>query len=280
MILKERGVAYVMAVDEGSPAERAGIEVSQVVSKLQGRSTRGMPRWRIQQLLGSPVGTRLELELLDSGDRYSAGFEVVEFAAPRPHIRTVRDVPVLRIPAFSEQTPADVDRLLLEAGEKSLIVDLRGVAGGDPEAAYGVAERFAAGELGTLAGRHGALRHFAGPVPPIWSGPLAVLVSRGTQGAAEVLATVLRQACGARLVGERTFGHAGKTESIGLSSGALLELTGAFYTGPDAKPLNGSLEPDLWIRPGSTLTAGEETDQPERDEALEQAIDLLLQADG
>lgn len=280
LILKERGVAYVVAVDEGSPAERAGIESGQIVEKLQGRGTRAMPIWRIRQLLGAPAGTAIEMELLGgSAEEYIVGFELAEFEEPRPHLKTSRGLPILRIPGFSARTPADVDELLLGREEGSLIIDLRGVAGGDPEAAYGVAERFAAGDLGTLAGRHGAIRRFAGPVPPIWSGRLALLVNRGTQGAAEVLATVLRQACGARLVGERTFGFAGKTESIGLSSGARLELTGAFYSGPDAEPLHKSLEPDLSIRPRSALAAGEETDQSESDEALEQAIDLLLQDD-
>lgn len=279
LILKERGVAYVAAVDDGSPAERAGLERGQIVEQLQGHRARGMPLWRIHQLLGAPAGTTLRLELVGpSGEKHSSVFELTEFDRPRPHIRTIRAVPILRIPGFSGRTPADVDELLLDQEEERLIVDLRGVAGGDPEAAYGVAERFADGNLGALASRDGPIRSFEGPVPPIWSGTLAVLVDRGTQGAAEVLATVLRQACGARLVGDRTFGHAGRMESIGLSSGARLELTGSFYAGPDAEPLNSALEPDLWIRPGSEPEAGDEEDWPERDEILDQTIKLLLQS--
>lgn len=278
LILKERGVAYVVAVDDGSPAERAGIERGQIVVKLQGDRAREMPVWRIRQLMGAPAGTTLRLELIGrNGDKHGAAFELAELDRPRPHLRRVRQVPILRIPGFSEQTPAQVDELLLDREEGRLIVDLRGVAGGDPVAAYGVAERFADGHLGSLAGRGGPLRSFEGPVPPIWTGALAVLVDRGTQGAAEVLATVLRQTCGARLVGERTFGHAGRTESIDLPSGARLELTGSFYAGPDAEPLSGGLEPDLWIRPGPEPAAGDPADRPERDEILDQAIDLLLE---
>ena len=74
-----------------------------------------------------------------------------------------------------------------------------------------------------------------------------ILVDRGTLGAAEVFATVLRQKQKAELVGERTFGHAGRQGTAELSSGGRLLFTEAFYTGPDKKPLNEALKPDLLV---------------------------------
>jgi carboxyl-terminal processing protease len=156
---------------------------------------------------------------------------------------------VLRIARFDGETAAAVAAELkgLTPGGGKLLLDLRGTGGGDAEAAYRVAELLVAGELGTLKSRAEVRTRFAAAGAPAWKGRLAVLIDRGTLGAAEVLAAVLDQGAQATLVGEASFGHAGRTAQIELSSGAVLELTDAFYTGPDGELLDGSLEPDLVV---------------------------------
>ena len=44
LVLKERGVAYAVAVEEGSPAAEAEIEGGHVLSSIQGRRTRPVPK--------------------------------------------------------------------------------------------------------------------------------------------------------------------------------------------------------------------------------------------
>jgi len=151
---------------------------------------------------------------------------------------------VMHFGRFDETTAERVGELLAEAGGTGydrLLVDLRNVAGGDPAAAYAVAGLLAGGELGQLKKRGETLQTYTGAEQPAWDGRLVVMVNRGTLGAAEVLATVLRQKADAELVGEDTFGFAGRHE---LSNGGRLLYTSAFYTGPDGALLNESLEPD------------------------------------
>ncbi len=121
---------------------------------------------------------------------------------------------MLRIPAFHPGTPNDVKKSLetvhapgellpgIEAHDK-LVIDLRGTAGGDEKAAYGVAGLFASGKLGALSRRGAELEAFSAGKNEKFSGRLMVLTDRGTQGAAEVFATILHQRAGAKLVGER-----------------------------------------------------------------------------
>ncbi|HEV2844241.1 MAG TPA: S41 family peptidase [Thermoanaerobaculia bacterium] len=101
--------------------------------------------------------------------------------------------------------------------------------------------------MGALKRRAEELQSFRSEDRPAWQGKMVVLVDRGTLGAAEVFATVLRQKEVAELVGERTFGHAGRQGSAELSTGGRLLFTEAFYTGPDKKPLNEGLKPDLLV---------------------------------
>ena len=56
-----------------------------------------------------------------------------------------------------------------------------------------------------------------------------------------------------------------------LSNGGRLQVTDAFYTGPDREPINTSLVPDLGVRPNP-----DEAD-PAIDEVLERGLKLLLE---
>lgn len=157
---------------------------------------------------------------------------------------------VLRIPSFSAETANQVRSELGPrgaAGNGKLVIDLRGVSSGDPEQAYEVAKLFVSGDLGAMLRRKQEIRRFASTDSPLWQGRLVVLVDRGTAGPAEVFASVLRQRVNAELVGERTLGYAGHQATADLSTGSRLFFTDAFYTGPDKKPINESLKPDLLV---------------------------------
>jgi len=287
-LLRERGVAFVVAVDPGSPAAEAGVEVSDLVAKVQGRSTRTMPLWEIQeQLVGAP-GTRIELELIRVGETHKVAFELKPFEPPPVSFEDATGpaaagpadpagpVGVLRISRFEPSTAAAVRQVVAGAardGRDRLVIDLRGVAGGDSAAAFAVAELFARGELGRLERKGERLESFSGDAEPIWQGHLVVLVSRGTLGAAEVLATVLRQKAGAELVGERTFGWAGRQDSADLTSGGRLFFTDAFYTGPDGAPLADGLEPDL--RVDASLRRFGDREEPVGDLILDQGLERV-----
>lgn len=279
-LLKERGIAFVAAVDPGSPAEKAEIEVSDIVSEINGRSTRLMPVWEIQEILGGEPGSKVELELLRMGERTTASFELAPFEPPTAGFDTVEGAGRIRVGSFQPENVARVRGALEEVfqkGERRLLIDLRGVAAGDARAAYEIAGLFVGGELGTLERRGEILETFTSEAQPVWQGKLVVLVNRGTLGPAEILATVLRQKAEAELVGERTFGWAGRQDIAKLASGGRLVFTEAFYTGPDREALRESLEPDVRVS-GVTRTF-EEKDLPLSELILKRGVQQLLGED-
>lgn len=249
-LLKERGVAFVVAVEKGSPADQAGVKPGDIVAKVNDRSTRLMPLWEIQELLAEKPGTRIAMELIRVGEPQQLTFELKAFDPPPVSLEEVEGVPMLRIPTFDDKTAEAVRAALTKTPGQvrdKLLIDLRGVSSGQSEAAYAAARLFTSGDLGALKKRSEELQSFRADDKPVWQGKTVILVDRGTLGAAEVFATVLRQKEKAELVGERTFGHAGRQGSAELSSGGRLLFTEAFYTGPDKKPLNEALKPDLLV---------------------------------
>ncbi|MCP4658389.1 MAG: hypothetical protein GY856_23490 [bacterium] len=286
LVLKERGVTFAVAVEEGSPAAEAGIERGDILSRIQGKPTRRMPLFEIQAILAGPPETVIKIETLRIGRQQERELVLADYPRPGVELEEKKGVAVLRLAAFHAGTPKDIEVSLtaLSTGtpelpgltvKDKLLIDLRGVAGGDEGVAYWVAGLFATGELGALAARQKVVEVFQGSDEPRWQGRVAVLIDRGTQGPSEILATVLQQTIDATLVGDRSFGYAGRQSLVKLSDGGLMQITDAFYTGPDRQPINGRLEPDLRVR--EDFLGFEEEDQPPEDTILERGLDALLE---
>ena len=248
LVLREHGWIYVVGVAPGSPADKAGFERGDLVSKIDGQPTRELQVWQIEQVFASHRGTTVPVSIVRQGDGKQLQLAVEADATLAVASTTrVREIPVLRIARFTKSTTGAVEaelQKLASAKVDKLAIDLRGVAGGDPQLSYQVADLLVSGEMGTLKARDEVRQRFVADGEPVWKGRIVVLTDRGTLGAAEVPARVLDEAAGATLVGEATFGHAGHQGQVELASGALVELTDAFYTGPKGEPVAESIEPD------------------------------------
>ena len=249
VILKDRGVAWIVAIDEGGPADRAGLRRGDIVSELGDLSTRSMPSWRLHQILSQAEGTAVKVSVVRSSD--DVDFELTldeQRPASTLGLEDRDGYAYIRLADFDATSVDAVRGLLPQVGERTLILDVRGSAGGDEEAAYGVASLFAAGKLGDLKARDEVLRSFSNDVTASHEGSVVLLQDRGTQGAAEVLAAVLAPREQVKVLGERSFGHAGQLGQERLSGGGLLEFTVAFYTGPDGEPITEGRVPDHVVR--------------------------------
>jgi carboxyl-terminal processing protease len=277
-IAKERGVAFVVAVQEGGPAATIGLHQGDIVSRIDGQSTRELPLWKLEERLTAPAGTKVELEVLRAGETQDLVLELAEFEPPVAYLDVAEGVPLLRIAGFTEEAPKRVRELLSGVAGSELLIDLRSVAFGEVEEAYEVAKLFADGELGFLVKRDQKLESYSNGATRSWRGEVAVLVDRGTQGAAEVFAQVLRQRADAKLVGQPTFGFAGRTKIIELDAGGSLVLTEAFFTGPDGEPVDEGVEPDVAV--GDRARSFKELEESIEDLILKRALDVLRDGEG
>ncbi len=276
VILKDRGVVYVAGVEDGSSGVAADLQSGDILSRVGGRPTRQMPVWEINRELLPVDGRELELEVVRRGETKTLKLKLAPSEPPAPTLSAAQGLPLLRIPRIDVAAVETVRALLARAtaeGSTKLIVDLRGLLGGDPDAAYALAGLLAEGELGTLREKEKVARSFSASGTVGFRGQLVVLVDGSTTGAAEILAAVLQQKSGAKLVGVPTFGWAGERSRIDLENGARLYLTTAFFAGPDGKPLSQGLTPDLLVDDLSRHF--EERDKPLSELILERAIRFL-----
>jgi len=279
-LVKERGFALVVGAGEESPAAKAGLEVGDLVSKVDGRPTRVVPLWELVEVFAGAPGAKVEVEVIHRAEPKTVTLTLADWQAPAPHVEELRGGAVLlRLADLGPTTAAATQTVLRGLQErKKLMLDLRDTSGADPAVGYAVAELFVHGDLGALLRRGEAISTFTSTREPAWKGDLVVLVDRGTLGAGEVLATILRQSAGAKLVGEdATFGYAGRSAVIDVREGGKLQLTDAFYSGPDKKPLREGLTPDLEI--DERIRTFAEKDVPVRQLVRERGLRLLLGED-
>ena len=275
-LLKDRGVAYVAGVEAGSAAAAAGIENGDILSRIAGRTTRQMPIWEIQRALVPADGRKIALEVVRRGETKAIELPLTESTPPAPTLAPEQGFPMLRMVRLDGEAVETVRHLLEQATAASsakLLVDLRGVAGGDPAAAFAIGGLFAQGELGSLREKESVLRSFSSATAPVYRGEIVVLVDGYTAGAAEILAAVLQQKAAAKLAGVPTFGWAGERSKVPLDGGARLVLTTAFFAGPDGKALSQHLAPDLLV--DDLGRRFEDRDRPLSDLILERAIRFL-----
>ncbi|QQR75700.1 MAG: PDZ domain-containing protein [Holophagales bacterium] len=273
-LARERGMVFVATVDEGGPAAKSGVAVGDILAKLDGASSRQMPFWEIEARFAAAEGTHVDSEWIRRGEMKKVDLVLASFAAAAPSLSESRGVPVLHLPQLTSATVAQVRELLAAQHPTRLVFDLRGTTGSDPRAAFDLGALFADGELGQLKVRDKSVETFTDTTPNLFAGEMVALVDRSTVGPAEVLAALLQQRAGARLVGERTFGYAGRQETVTLSDGSRLRLATGFYTGPDGKPISTGLSPDLSVDE-STRRFGEK-DEPLGELILRKGVGLLL----
>lgn len=164
----------------------------------------------------------------------------------------------LRLAAFRNETPADLDDALVSLiarGARAVVIDVRGNPGGQLAAAVHVAERFLPG--GIVVTTQGRASEFAGRVFSSAGGleaytlPVVLLIDARTMSAAEAVAAAWKDHRRAVLVGTQTFGKGViqsplRLTAAGASRSGTLVLTVATMTGPNGKPLDGhGVWPDI-----------------------------------
>jgi carboxyl-terminal processing protease len=178
-------------------------------------------------------------------------------------------------------TEARVDEIAAKikaAGKnRKLLLDLRDSSGEDAQQGIRLANFFLKqGTLATLQGQKFPTQTFtADPSKFLTDEPLAVLVNRGTYGAAELAAAAILDAKRGDVVGERTFGEGSVQKTIELPDGAALLLTVAKYQSPDGKKIeDDAVTPNVAVAE-TTADEEEEGAAAKSDETLNKALDLL-----
>jgi carboxyl-terminal processing protease len=267
----------IAVVFPDTPAERAGIEKGDVITRVDGESLRGVPADVASTKIKGPPGTEVELTVRDRSRRAERKIAleraIVRIPAADGRIRMVAAGKVgyvryatLTAGAHGELRSEVED--LRRRGAEGLVLDLRGNGGGLLDEAVLSASVFI--EDGTVVATQGRAEPrevFEAEGDAVPEQPMVVLTDRNTASAAEILAAALADEGLATIVGTRTFGKGTFQQVFELEEGGALSITvGEFVTGSGDSLADRGVIPDVEI-----------ADDPEisGDEVLERGLSVL-----
>ena len=260
------GQVVIVAPIDDSPAQKAGLRAGEIILKVDGKDTSGLPLEKVVGLITGKPGTSVTLTILNPDTGTARDVTVVRAVV---HIRNVTWIIVpgaqvadLRIAGFSEGTTKDLQKALREIiqnkGIKGIILDLRNNPGGVFSEAIGTASQFL--RSGTVMLEKNAKGETKSvPVEPgglAFDIPLAALINSGSASASEIVAGALNDAHRATLVGEKTFGTGTVLEDFSLSDGSALLLAVSEWLTPAGHVIwHNGISPEIAVSLPLNVTA-------------------------
>jgi carboxyl-terminal processing protease len=295
-VSKRFGYAAVISVIPGGPADKAGIQASDIFEAIEGKSTREMSLAEIHNLLQGQPGSNLNVAVVRARRAEPQKTVITRDIVNVPPVADKmleEGVGYVQVDAFNKGKAQEVAakvRSLQKAGAKRLILDLRNCAEGDESEGITVANLFLNhGTITYLQGQKYPREAFnADATKAITNLPLAVLVNKGTAGPAEVVAAAIMENARGDVIGDKTFGDGSVQKTIPLPDGSALILSVAKYYSPSGKAIqDAAVTPNIVVADSDddaalpdeddgTAPADEEKKAPpQQDEQLHKAIQVL-----
>lgn len=298
-ISKRFGYAAVVAALPGGAADKAGIETGDIIEAIENKSTRDMSLAEIEGRLSGAPGSRVNVTIVRVRRAEPSKLVIIRDTEKIPPAgdKLLNDsIGYIKLDALPRDKSLEVTakvQQLQKQGAKKLILDLRNCAAGDEKEGVALANLFLNhGTIAYVQGQKYPRETFnADPQKAISNLPLAVLVNRGTAGAAELAAGALLENARADVLGEKTFGVGSIQKLLEIPDGSALLLSVAKYYTPGGKAIQDTaITPNITVanaadqadltdeeeNPGATP---EPNKKPLEDEPLKRAIEVLKNRD-
>jgi len=276
------GQIFVESPMVGTPAYEAGVLAGDLIVKIEGQNTDGMPLKKVVESIQGEPGSKVKLSVLHEGGKKPVDLEITRAEIAVDSVlgdQRMRDnlkewdfwvdpaskIAYVRVAAFTETTTAELTKVvaaLQKEGMAGLVVDLRNNPGGLLRSAVEVSSLFLpeGKTVVTTKGRNNQKeetfnsRSVSPNVDSSKAYPLVILLNRYSASASEIVAAALQDHLRAVVIGERSYGKGSVQNIIPMENGtSALKLTTASYWRPNNKNIHRfpeSKEEDEWgVRP-------------------------------
>ena len=248
----------VIKVNEGGPADEAGMLAGDVIVAVEGQSVAGMDTTAVRDLVRGKEGTQVLIGIRRGTETMDLSVTRKTVKTPVVEYRMLNDgIGLVTIYNFddrcSEETLGAIESLLAQ-GATALIFDVRNNPGGYKHELVKVLDYLLPeGPLFRSEDYRGKVEVDESDARCLEI-PMAVLVNADSYSAAEFFAAALDEYDAAIVVGEKTTGKGYFQSSFELRDGSALNLSIGKYTTP-----NGVSLANVGITPDVTVGVDEET---------------------
>ena len=270
------GAPVFTGIMPGTPAEKAGLKVGDIICEVDGKDTLSMDTSEVANLVKGEEGTKVTIKVSRSGEYISV--EAVRATINVPTVTSEmldKGIGYLKISQFDDVTPGQFDEnfaKLKAAGMKYMILDLRDNPGGTVTAVTQIAsELLPKGLIFYMEDKNGARDEYTCPGAD-FNIPLVVLVNGYSASASEILSGAIQDAGIGTLVGTQTYGKGIVQNLYPLGDGSAIKITVADYFTRNGRNIHKvGIEPDVVLEYDA-----EQYEKNEVDNQLEKAKEILL----
>ena len=257
-VTMEGGYVKVISPIDDTPAFRAGIKPSDLISHLDGESVQGLTLNQAVEKMRGKVGKDIKLTILREGMKpfdVTITRAVIKITSVRSKVE--EKVGYIRITSFNEQTEKGLKKEMAKIKEEigsdlqGIVLDLRNNPGGLLDQAIAVADAFLdKGEIVSTRSRRPEDTQRFNAKPGDLSGqlPIVVLINGGSASASEIVAGALQDHRRAVILGTKSFGKGSVQTIMPLPGHGAMRLTTARYYTPSGRSIQAKgIEPDIKV---------------------------------
>ncbi|MBX3044577.1 MAG: PDZ domain-containing protein [Candidatus Kapabacteria bacterium] len=240
---------YVIQVQANSPANQSGIEIGDIITQIEGRSTLAMMKKDFDELIQGDSATYVNIEIQSVYSGKKSSKKVLRKDIPIPGITASyifpgTDIGIIVISRFSENVAEDFTRIanvLIKKGMNKIVVDMRGNPGGYMTKVDEILDLFIPGKklLTKTVSPSADIRTeiYSNDGDLLEKIPVVALIDENSASGSELLAGVLQDYDRGIVVGRRSYGKGTIQKIWSMNDTTGFKLTVGKYQTPSGRDI-------------------------------------------
>ena len=269
------GQIYVADMLIDSPADKAGVQIGDVLLKIDGKAVADMTMTQLADKIESLGNKMATYVFLRNGKEVTFKMQREEFEVSAVHMYKMEDilaitptketdkVRYISISIIEENTAADFAKcvkLAKEQGVTKIIMDLRDNPGGYVEEAVEICRQIVPeGQIIKTVDKNKREKVYSSELKEKTFETIFVLTNEGTASSAEIIASAIKESGAGKTYGTKTYGKGIIQAFFGVTTGGLIKMTVEEYFTRNNNKIHGiGVKPDVEVKPAKPDYIAEE----------------------
>lgn len=283
----DEGYIKAISVFDGSPAKKAGIEVGDYITKVDGESYSADQLEEAVSKIRGNIGEKVKITVLRKNNKDKAEEKEIEVERADVKVDTVdskvvekddKKIGYIKIKEFEDVTKEEFAKELKSLKDQNvdgIVMDLRNNPGGSLDVCLAIADTFLdEGVIVSTVDKKGK-EIVENSDKEMDKTPMTVLINENSASASEILAGAFKDRGRAKIIGKTSFGKGIVQKLFPLEDGSGVKITISEYFTPNKTKIHKiGVKPDIEVENNNDNIL--DIEQLDQDDQFNKAMDTLL----
>ena len=279
----DEGYIKAISVFDESPAKKAGIEVGDYITKVDGESYSADQLEEAVSKIRGNIGEKVKITVLRKNNKDKAEEKEIEVGGADVKVDTVdskvverygNSVGYIKIKEFEDVTKEEFAKELKSLKDQNvdgIVMDLRNNPGGSLDVCLAIADTFL--DEGVIVST--VDKKVENSDKEMDKTPMTVLINENSASASEILAGAFKDRGRAKIIGKTSFGKGIVQKLFPLEDGSGVKITISEYFTPNKTKIHKiGVKPDIEVENNNDNIL--DIEQLDQDDQFNKAMDTLL----